>query len=1425
MIKPSRQLMKKGACAGALLGFGLMIAAALTAAPIQISREASSLQPELARPATARQVSWGTDGTVIPGGYVSGTWNAAGSPYQVEGTITVHDDSTLTIDPGVAVIFQGNYQFIIEGRLNAMGTETDSILFTAASSAEGWGGLRFINAHVYSRLEYCRLELGLAQGAWPNSCGGAVYLYGSIQAIKHCAFINNWADFDGGAVFLWGGAPEFAYNLFTDNLAQNGHGHALYVGNSAGLVLDQLTIAANGSSSGYSLYTATGTTLVMKNSILWDSYSYVYVPGDIDYTNVYGGVVSDTLLVMGDGNMSRTPHFLDLDGGDLRLEIYSPCVDAASSTAPYANEPVPNGARADMGVFGNSGQATASLPLLSFTADTLDRVAPDMNFGLQKIQTTGIDSSLFLHNAGRQVLQISSLDFSDDHFTSNFAELIDSTVGAILVNPDDSVMLTLEFSPDVIDNFSGSFDIGDNDATSALSVSLAGTGVNPGITVNPMEFEFGNVNVGEEVSQDFTITNTGTNGSTIQSLLVIRTTYNTANFVIQDVTGNRPLYDTLAVGGSVTYTAIFQPSGQLDFDESPMIESNAGNVFLHMTGSGSQPILHQDPDTLDYGVLALGNTDTLDLRIWNTGAVDLVLDELTLTDQTNYSYIYDPAQAHIPTDDTLTIPVVFHPQNAGFFEATLTITTNMPEGEIIFVRILGTGTSQTNWVIGSLSGTWVAANSPYYVVGDVSIAAEAQLTIESGVEVLFEGDFQLTVYGNLQASGEAPHDILFSTTVANPSWSGIYFKQGSSASLLRGCDFTHGADSLGGVLRIENAAPTFDQCSFYDNTATRGGAVAMLPNSHATFTDCIFENNSATYGGALFSDWYSQPQINGCEFSSNLATDGGALYFTGAQGEVSACEIYSNSATNQGGGCFLTDGTITEFSLNAIHDNSAAMGGGVGIRWYTKPFIHDEWIYGNTATSSGGGIFMQDGCSPLILKTLVVENTAPQGGAITSSYSSPVLNYCTLASPADTVAGWLLTSEQGDAGMISNSILWVTSGTTTDQMSVSAQGSTMMITYSDIFGDNLFPDLNNHYVDPLFAGTGTIEQRYALQTGSPALSYSEDGGQIGAFGGSSVLTWNITLSLLQNPVQLNSLGFILTTTVPLMAPPYLHLEQDLPDTVGYCPVDSSFMISLAPMIYMLPLTQDQIDYPSRATITFSNIFGQDTLLLQDFTAAYLSSSWSNLSVGVELQLSARSVSSAGIWGVMTDLYTAPKPLANDLLAVGKTYQIFSTVMELSEGRVQFTLTPEMLPGLSAENCTIARWDGGAWELLPSYLAGGTTLWAPLPAAGSYRVVWSENSQTIMLPDRLELSQNYPNPFNPETTIGFALPEAGWVKLEIFDLLGRKVATLLDGHQGPGYHRVLWSGANTYGLPVASGVYFYRLQVDDQQLNNKMILLR
>ncbi len=85
--------------------------------------------------------------------------------------------------------------------------------------------------------------------------------------------------------------------------------------------------------------------------------------------------------------------------------------------------------------------------------------------------------------------------------------------------------------------------------------------------------------------------------------------------------------------------------------------------------------------------------------------------------------------------------------------------------------------------------------------------------------------------------------------------------------------------------------------------------------------------------------------------------------------------------------------------------------------------------------------------------------------------------------------------------------------------------------------------------------------------------------------------------------------------------------------------------------------------------------------------------------------------------------------------------------------------------------------------------------------------------------------NHPNPFNPSTTISYSIPSKTDVKLAIYNIRGQKVTTLVHETQEAGPHLITWQGIDHHGKPVSSGIYFYRLETQDNQLVKKMMLLK
>lgn len=127
--------------------------------------------------------------------------------------------------------------------------------------------------------------------------------------------------------------------------------------------------------------------------------------------------------------------------------------------------------------------------------------------------------------------------------------------------------------------------------------------------------------------------------------------------------------------------------------------------------------------------------------------------------------------------------------------------------------------------------------------------------------------------------------------------------------------------------------------------------------------------------------------------------------------------------------------------------------------------------------------------------------------------------------------------------------------------------------------------------------------------------------------------------------------------------------------------------------------------------------------------------------------------------------------------------------------------------------------------LASYFSSTVQTKYPLPGQGS------RLSTGDRIPDQFSLRSNHPNPFNPITNIKYDLPDYSFVQLSIFDVMGRKVRTLVNGNTYAGYRNTVWDGTDNFGNAVAAGVYLYHIQAQSLESENgisqtrKMVLLR
>jgi len=121
----------------------------------------------------------------------------------------------------------------------------------------------------------------------------------------------------------------------------------------------------------------------------------------------------------------------------------------------------------------------------------------------------------------------------------------------------------------------------------------------------------------------------------------------------------------------------------------------------------------------------------------------------------------------------------------------------------------------------------------------------------------------------------------------------------------------------------------------------------------------------------------------------------------------------------------------------------------------------------------------------------------------------------------------------------------------------------------------------------------------------------------------------------------------------------------------------------------------------------------------------------------------------------------------------------------------------------------------------------TGRWAPVLSGGIEISIPSadNSSDPAAVPRTLFLKQNVPNPFNSGTSISFGLPRPGPVRLEIYNILGQRIISLIDRFLSAGYYNISWNGKDSEGRDMASGIYFYRLNTAEQVAVRKMVCLK
>jgi len=267
--------------------------------------------------------------------------------------------------------------------------------------------------------------------------------------------------------------------------------------------------------------------------------------------------------------------------------------------------------------------------------------------------------------------------------------------------------------------------------------------------------------------------------------------------------------------------------------------------------------------------------------------------------------------------------------------------------------------------------TWTAADSPYRVKQDTTVAQNTTLVVENGVTVELAEGVSLIVKGEMQARGTPGQPVLFTGMDdggGKGRWVSVVFEDSSadavfvdvdeyqSGSILEWCTFERGTRAV----KLKGASPYVHRCTFTDNQSEAtvipaGGAGILVTGGAAPrIRSCTFYKNEAlpaAYGGGIYAE-ASAPIIQDCTFDGNKAVYGAGLTTDRVASPIVGNKFVNNEATiTKGGGASLIT-TVSAFLNNVVTENLAKLDGGgvhvcVDCHPHAVPFVMDNTIADN----------------------------------------------------------------------------------------------------------------------------------------------------------------------------------------------------------------------------------------------------------------------------------------------------------------------------------------------------------------------------------------------------------------------------------------------------------------------------------------------